>query len=112
MMRLYELLNNFLQWFVSISPSKMIFFWMMLVFAEYFINKIFGVKSKKARFILFNIWEFFGLFVPVFWILRLDQAGKVSAVAVIVVAGMGMYYGLYKPLSSRKQKKKRENILL
>lgn len=97
-------LNVFLNWFGNVSTFQMLLFWCFLLFSELVVKLLLDDTSKKSRHLLFNLWEVFGLFVPVFWLLRVSEKADPTYLEILLAGAMGLYYGLYKPLRTKNKR--------
>ena len=67
--------------------------WVILMIVELFISKIIPDTSRIKKCLLINIWQLFGVFLPVMWLLRVSE----TYLQVLPLVVMIIFYGIYKP---------------
>ncbi len=97
-----SVLQVVLDWVEQVSVQEMLIYWAILILAEQLILRVFRHSAKASKYMLFNLWEFFGFGIPVFWLLRISQSNKSIRFEVALVICMAAYYALYRPACWRK----------
>lgn len=90
--------NSLIAWFDSISIYSIIFGGIVLIFIEYILLKINVFTFKLRKSILINLWQFFGVLVPVLWLLRVSNGNLLTLAPIFMI----IYFGIFKPLSLDK----------
>lgn len=93
-----QMFNEFISWFDVLPLFVILLVGMVLVLVEYFLskNKMFTFKTKK--WVLINIWQVFGVLLPVMWLLR--AADNYMQVVPLVI--MMVFFGVFKPARLQK----------
>ncbi len=94
-------MSQLLSWIESLSYMDALFYWAVLLFLDFVIvDRVWSKGSFRSNRLSLNFWMPFGVFVPVFWLLRLPD----PIVIDLLVAGvMVLFYGPVRPLLYRKK---------
>lgn len=90
--------SKFISWFDSLPLVAILLVGVLLILVEYFFrkNKIFPFETRK--WVLINIWQVFGVLLPVMWLLRASD----SYMQVVPLIIMMVFFGIYKPTRVQK----------
>ncbi|MCY4045939.1 MAG: hypothetical protein OXE99_12770 [Cellvibrionales bacterium] len=98
-------MGEFTKFISSITPFTMSLYFFSLLLLEFLFSYFLNKNKKRLKSLLFNTWEFFGLAVPIFWLLQLERNNNLSLLSILVASLMGCYYGLLKPVLYSRNKK-------
>lgn len=87
------MLSSFLAWFDSLSLAAILAVGVILILVEMFILKSALEKLKNNKWLWLNLWQVFGVLLPVVWLLRVPD----SYMQVFPIVVMIIYFGIYKP---------------
>lgn len=96
-----NLINDFLLWLGSLSCVDAVLYWVALLLVDFIlIDRVWSRGRVSSKRLVLNFWIPFGVFIPIFWLLRLPS----PIVADLVVAGiLVLFFGLIRPILYRRQ---------
>jgi len=85
--------SSFIAWFDSLSFVAVLSVAIVIIIVENFIYKTVRHTPKLRKWLLINIWQVFGVLLPVMWLLRASE----NYIQVVPLAIMIVFFGVYKP---------------
>ena len=82
-----------LSWFDSLPLAVILLVGVILIVVEFFLAKLHFLSLKAKKWVLFNIWQVFGVVLPAFWLLRVVDS-YIEALPVVIMMG---YFAIVKP---------------
>ena len=92
------MLNSFISWFDSLPITAILSVAIILLIMELLIVKIVPGAPRLKKWLLINIWQIFGVLLPVIWLLRTVE-GYIEVIPLVI---MIVFFGVYKPILMKK----------
>jgi len=90
--------NEFISWFDALPLFVILLVGVVLVLVEYFLSKNRMLTFKMKKWVLINIWQVFGVLLPVMWLLRASE----NYIQVVPLVIMMVFFGVFKPTRLQK----------
>lgn len=89
--------------FSSIEYHHILISYVSLISFEILITKVLKLNKNITRIVLVNIWQLFGIILPVFWLLN-KKYGEYWLVDVVIALVFAISFGIVKPTILDKKK--------